>query len=213
VGGCTLAAAAHDVSVVGSFAYVADPADPRQVGGWDCGYMSRGITVVGDRAYLTQWEGELRILDVSDPTEPLEVARYETAYGGLSVAAQDPHVYLADGRGGLDIFAHTLTSIEDSAPSAPATPGIVLGPALPNPFNPRTTIPIELDRAAHARLGIYDSGGRRIKVLVDRSLAAGRHRFQWDGRSSQGMPVASGVYLVRLRVGNEETTRRVALLK
>ena len=71
-------------------------------------------------------------------------------------------------------------------------------PCFPNPFNPRTTIFLDLDRNEPVRLEIFDVTGRRIKTLHDGLLGAGSHTFSWDGRSDGGLGVGSGSYFCRL---------------
>ena len=71
----------------------------------------------------------------------------------------------------------------------------------PNPFSGNTLLSFELRQAGTVQLIIYDSGGRRIKVLVDSRLATGRHTFSWNGTDSEGKPVANGVYYCVLRQG------------
>jgi hypothetical protein len=87
----------------------------------------------------------------------------------------------------------------------------------PNPFNPRTTISFEVPGGAgrrQARLTVYDIRGRRVKTLVDSPrLEAGTHRIVWDGRSSSGEPVSSGVYLYILKCGETSFTRKLVLLR
>ncbi|MBK7672621.1 MAG: right-handed parallel beta-helix repeat-containing protein [bacterium] len=68
----------------------------------------------------------------------------------------------------------------------------------PNPFNPRATVAFDLQRAAHARLALYDLAGRLVRVLVDEQVNAGRHEAVWDGRDNAGRNAASGVYVARL---------------
>ncbi len=76
----------------------------------------------------------------------------------------------------------------------------------PNPFNPRTTV--ELDLAASpggavpvVRVTIHDLAGRRLRTLHDGALAGGRrHGLSWDGADDRGRPLASGTYLCRATV-------------
>lgn len=85
--------------------------------------------------------------------------------------------------------------------------------AYPNPFNPSTMIPFELERESLVRLAIYDLLGRQVATLVDGPRAAGEHRIEWDGRSSSGIPVASGSYLVKLEAGGMQASHRITLVK
>lgn len=85
--------------------------------------------------------------------------------------------------------------------------------AFPNPFNPRTTVYFDLTTAGWARLSVYDLGGRRVAELVDEWFEAGRHELVWDARRNGGEAVASGVYFVLLRNGNERQVTKITLLK
>ncbi|NOX37502.1 MAG: T9SS type A sorting domain-containing protein [Calditrichaeota bacterium] len=88
-----------------------------------------------------------------------------------------------------------LVAIDAPAPTQART--IRLEQNYPNPFNPATTIAFELPTAARVQLAIFDITGRQIRTLANRSFPAGRHTLIWDGRDSQGHPVASGVYFYR----------------
>lgn len=92
--------------------------------------------------------------------------------------------------------------------------GFELGRAYPNPFNPATTlefsIPVESETAT---LRVYDVTGRLVKTLLDGSVAAGRYSATWDGTDARGRAVASGSYLLALRVADFAQTQRVTLLK
>jgi hypothetical protein len=79
--------------------------------------------------------------------------------------------------------------------AAPASPSPAAALTLaPNPFNPRTTFTVDLAGAAAAvRLEILDLRGRRLAILHDAPLGAGRHHFSWQ---PAGLP--GGVYLYRL---------------
>jgi flagellar hook assembly protein FlgD len=55
--------------------------------------------------------------------------------------------------------------------------------------------------------------GQRVRTLVHAEQKAGTHVAQWDGRNEQGIPVTSGVYFCRMRVGSFETTRKLARVR
>jgi hypothetical protein len=80
--------------------------------------------------------------------------------------------------------------------------------AMPNPFNPRTTIVYETARAGRVLLEIYDARGRRVATLVDGEKGPGEHRVVWDGRDA-----ASGVYHARLVVPGAADGAKLVLLK
>ena len=83
----------------------------------------------------------------------------------------------------------------------------------PNPFNPKTVIVFSTPAAAHVRLDITDVTGRLVATLVDGHLEDGEHQTEWDGRASNGTPVASGVYFSTVTARGFSETRKVLLLK
>ncbi|MFC1572848.1 FlgD immunoglobulin-like domain containing protein [Candidatus Eisenbacteria bacterium] len=69
---------------------------------------------------------------------------------------------------------------------------------------------LTLPRAGHVRVDVHDVGGRAVKTLADREYEAGTHRLTWDGRSSTGTPLPSGLYFVCGRWHGD--TRRTTML-
>jgi len=90
---------------------------------------------------------------------------------------------------------------------------VELQAAYPNPFNSQTLIPYLLPAAGEVRLEIYDMLGQRLRVLVQGPVAAGRHTLVWDGRDDLGRPLASGLYLCRLRAGGMQSAEKLLLLR
>jgi hypothetical protein len=101
-----------------------------------------------------------------------------------------------------------------TAVSAVEQAGILLtGRAWPNPSTGPTGFALELPQSGPVRLAVYDLAGRRVVDLAEGTLAAGPHRYFWDGRDAQGRPQPAGVYFFRLAYGGGELTRRVVLLR
>ena len=89
-----------------------------------------------------------------------------------------------------------------------------LGANYPNPFNPATTIPLSVPADAEdVNLAIYNVLGQPVRQVWAGPLAAGEHRLGWDGRDGQGQPVAAGVYLYRLQVGEQTRVRKMVKLE
>jgi len=74
----------------------------------------------------------------------------------------------------------------------------------PNPFNPSTTISYDLHTAADVRLDIFTVTGQRLAELVNKKQDSGTRTVTWNGRSDNGAPVASGIYLYRLTVTSNQ---------
>jgi hypothetical protein len=83
----------------------------------------------------------------------------------------------------------------------------------PNPFNPTTNISFTLPGETQVSLSVYNIEGRLIKTLVNGSVEGGLQVVTWDGTDAQGNPVSTGVYLYRLRAGNNVMTKKMILLK
>jgi hypothetical protein len=90
----------------------------------------------------------------------------------------------------------------------------VLHPPRPNPFESTTTV--QFDVPSHDRpvaVTVYDVRGRVVRVLHDGPIARGRHTLVWDGRDARGSSVSSGVYFVRLILGDDVSARKMMLLR
>ena len=83
--------------------------------------------------------------------------------------------------------------------------------AYPNPFNPETTISLDIAQGEHADLTIYNTRGQKVRDWE--KLSSGEHHITWNGRDSKGTPVSSGIYMVVLRTDNHTSTKKVSLIK
>lgn len=111
---------------------------------------------------------------------------------------------------GLDSVRLVLPASAAPVPGA-APAGLA---AVPNPFNPSTTLAFELPRAMPIRLSVHDAAGRLVRVLRDgQEGAAGRNEVTWDGRDDAGRAQPSGVYLARLEAAALSATTRLTLLR
>ena len=84
----------------------------------------------------------------------------------------------------------------------------------PNPFS--ETLNLHYGVAADHRwvsVGVFDISGRLVRALREGAAQTGEYDVTWDGTNERGDPVASGVYFVRVRVGQETLERKVVLLR
>ena len=112
--------------------------------------------------------------------------------------------------------AHAAVAAPSLATSA--NPGAVptslrLLPAVPNPFNPRTTISWDQASPGPVTVDVYDLAGRHIASLVDGQRRVGRHAVTWDGRNSAGRAQAAGTYMISVRHVDERKVRKVVLVR
>lgn len=78
----------------------------------------------------------------------------------------------------------------------------------PNPFNPATKIPYELNEETFVLLEVYDIIGRNVKTLVSEVQKAGSYTVVFDAGN-----LASGVYIVRLKTENKSFAKKILLVK
>jgi ligand-binding sensor domain-containing protein len=93
----------------------------------------------------------------------------------------------------------------------------------PNPFNPSTliqwssytssTLGLESSELHPVVISIYNMRGQKVTTLVDSLFEHGSHNVVWNGIDSNGTPVGSGVYFVKLTVDTQTTTQKIVLLK
>jgi outer membrane protease len=84
----------------------------------------------------------------------------------------------------------------------------------PNPFNSSTTIrySVKASYPVQVRLKVFNIFGQEVRSLVDNVRSTGSYFVTWNGRSSRGEEVASGIYIYRLTVGAGSTSERKMVL-
>jgi len=124
--------------------------------------------------------------------------------------------FVSAGSGGLS-SPYNLLFVEDAAVNfvdgTPSLPRNLLRPNFPNPFNPKTQIEYLVPKSGLVRLGIFDSQGHNVAMLVYEQLDAGWHEVVWQGTNREGRRVPSGLYFYRLDTGGHSETRKMMLLK
>jgi hypothetical protein len=85
--------------------------------------------------------------------------------------------------------------------------------AVPNPFNPQTTIALYLKQGGTGDVRIFDLRGRLVTELYRGPMGAGENRYLRDGRDRGGRGVASGAYWVQARTPDQVHTLKVMLLR
>ncbi len=119
--------------------------------------------------------------------------------------------------GGLSDFQNNATQAKDVYSVYSAAMGcggakprdVVLFGVYPNPFNGVAEVRVALAAPKRVSVDVVDICGRVVQSFGELDLAAGMHRLAW--RCDEGLP--SGMYLVRLRAGDETLLRRAFLVK
>ncbi len=67
--------------------------------------------------------------------------------------------------------------------------------------------------AGDVSLRIFNLSGQEVYRHNIATQPAGMHKIKWDGRSSAGTAVASGVYLYQLTAGVNKASKKMVYLK
>ena len=118
--------------------------------------------------------------------------------------------YLGDLR--LVTVASPATAVRETYRAA-TTDRLALGQNYPNPFNGATVIRFDLPQGGPVDLALYNLAGQKVATLVAGYRAAGSYSVHWEGLDAAGRPLASGLYLYRLRAGTQMERRKLSLLR
>ena len=78
----------------------------------------------------------------------------------------------------------------------------------PNPAQSAVTVPYALPEAGPVEIAVYDVLGKRVAVLVDGAVEAGRHEARLDASG-----LAAGAYFVRLTAGSAHAVQQVVVVR
>ncbi len=103
-------------------------------------------------------------------------------------------------------------TVDDDSPSPPFKTN--LRGSYPNPFNPATTIEYSLERETKVTLVIYDVSGRKVRTLLSaKTVEAGIHRVDWDGKNDKGKQLSSGIYFCKFLAAGQVEAKKLILLR
>lgn len=108
-----------------------------------------------------------------------------------------------------NVVVFPLHSVGVGDPSFPTT----CTPPWPNPARSSTRCGLTLGRGAMVEVDVFGVDGRHVRSLAKGWRPAGRTDLDWDLRDGSGEPVASGVYLMRARLGGTTWSRRVTVIR
>ena len=127
-------------------------------------------------------------------------------------AAGDPRIAFARVEG-RDAQNQSIDVTAKVAAVTPRTFATAFAPAMPNPFNQRTTFRFSLAKSARADLQVFSVDGRLVRTLANGVREAGEYQVEWKGTDDSGRPLNAGVYYVRLVTPQLKQTRVVTFLK
>jgi Secretion system C-terminal sorting domain len=105
--------------------------------------------------------------------------------------------------GSFDVGDGRVFAGEEVLPSE-----FILSPAYPNPFNPSTTLSLNLPDAAELTVAVFNVTGQQVAELANGQFAAGSHKLTFDASHLSG-----GVYFVHSSAGDWNAVQKVVLVK
>jgi len=140
------------------------------------------------------------------------LAAYETPDGGILTGQAPP----GDGDGDItynEYVPYNLTvpaGVDRNSPIG----GVLLMPAAPNPFSSFTSFRLFLPVPKRISAEIYDVSGRKVATVASGRFGRGWRTFTWNGFNSNGTPITSGIYFLRVNVeGTGVMTRKIVFIK
>lgn len=152
---------------------------------------------------------------VSATASPWTHAAFSLPGAGVNLTAQMRLRFIASDTGGGSLVEALIDDVmvivtrDGLTPVGDAPAPTVALDALPNPFNPRTTLAFTLPFEGAATLRILDARGREVARPLDARRPAGAGEVAWDASG-----LASGIYIARLELGGETLlTRKITLVR
>jgi hypothetical protein len=82
----------------------------------------------------------------------------------------------------------------------------------PNPLSGAGAFMLRIDRQGKVRVDVIDVRGRRVKTLVNGTLAPGEHRIDWNA-AGRGGKISAGVYWLVARNEREVAKQRLVVVR
>ncbi len=114
----------------------------------------------------------------------------------------------------FDLVIGTSQFVENAEPLNEAIPqAFYLSQNYPNPFNAGTTLSYRIAEPSQVKINVLNILGQEVRELVSQQQVPGVYRVHWDGKSSAGLEISSGIYLIRLEAGKFQQIRKVVLVR
>lgn len=153
-----------------------------------------------------------------DELEDIQISKAEVLgypLQGQSSALADPFATRAHRRLAIRNLLNVMAGRDEEATGTVLEAAVASQPATfqirsvhPNPFNPITTLDLELSRESLLRVEVFNLLGQRVARVHDGPAPAGGIHLAIDGAGW-----ASGVYFVRVQVDQQTETRKILLTR
>jgi len=118
------------------------------------------------------------------------------------------NIFVLGNQNGLASFTFDAASAMVDVDDVAQADDFRLGNNYPNPFNPITMIPYELNENAYIEIKVYDINGRLVRTLYGGYQLAGSYEVRFDASN-----LSSGMYICTLQAGGKKVARKLTLIK
>jgi len=190
--------------------YLSEPVTSAQVLVWYDGYSSDDPTTY---AYLVEGTFDTDTLKttpdgavsfLAGESQTLQPQQSRTLYLAIALGADESemHANIQLAQQKYD----QITSVESDLNNIPSN--FTLDQNYPNPFNPATKISFGLPQRSSVVLKVFNTLGQEVAELVNESLDAGMHSFNFDASK-----LTSGVYIYSLKTDAGLISKKMTLIK
>jgi hypothetical protein len=133
----------------------------------------------------------------------------------VKVVAYDPSLLTGEDESDSLFSIQNYSGIEEGEDNEDDTPRFVnaLKQNYPNPFNGTTTIEYSVAEPSAVDLRIFDTSGRLVRILENKTRTPGTYSALWNGKDNLGHAVTSGVYFCRIKVNKFSQSRKIIYLR
>ena len=143
-------------------------------------------------------------------TDNAYLAEYRTNGNSTMLIVINPEgeeIFTASGDFTIDEVL--VTNSEEFIPVTESAPvSFSLSNAYPNPFNPTTTLTLDITDNTFASVKVFNLKGEVVGVLMNDMVDAGSYTMTWDASN-----LSSGVYMIRAEASGQISTQKVMLVK
>lgn len=144
-----------------------------------------------------------------DLTNDALVAEYVTNGNQTVLIVVGPVSDLFTAEGAYEIVEVIAANSDSYINVGSTVPGeFSLSNAYPNPFNPTTSLQLNMPADGFASVKVFNLRGQVVATIVEDVMTAGFHQLTWNAGN-----IPSGMYLIQAEVGSDIAVQKVMLLK
>jgi flagellar hook assembly protein FlgD len=68
---------------------------------------------------------------------------------------------------------------------------------------------LDVNKTSSGKIEIYNLKGQKINTLASQTFLKGSNNLQWDGKDASGKATSSGLYFLRIQIGEKQFTQKV----